>query len=133
RFGARTAPRTSPARTGSSTAGSRRFFPNADELEQPGRVCRRGRLVLVAEVDVRRRARLRGKLAQVVVGVRRLAHADVAERLRVEVVHAHDAVDAGPRLVPEVERELELGIDGPEHIREESVVARALHGDADRP
>ena len=78
-----------------------------EQLEQPRRVGRRGRLVLVAEVDVRRRAQLRRERAQVVVGVRRLAQPDVTERLGREVVDGDDALDAGPRLVAEVERELE--------------------------
>ena len=46
---------------------------DVEELLQPRRVGRRGRLVLVTEVDVRRGTHRPGERLQVVVGVRRLA------------------------------------------------------------
>ena len=71
----------------------------------------------------RRRTPGRGsspRRAQVVVGVRRLAQAQVAERLGVGIVHADDAVDAVPRLVAEVPREPDV-LRRPSRATNESV------------
>ena len=78
-----------------------------EQRPQAVRGRRRGRLVLVPDVDVGRVAQRRGDAAQVVVGVRRLAQPQVAERLGARVVDADEPGDAVPRLVPEVPRELD--------------------------
>ena len=76
---------------------------------EPRGVGRRGRLVLVAEEDVGRWAQPLGQRLEVGFRVGRLAQADVAERLGVEVVHGDDPFAARPGVVPEVERELPPG------------------------
>ena len=120
-----------PRPSAAGHAGAR----GAEQLAQARRVGRRGRLVLVAEVDVRRRAQRRGERAQVVVGVRRLAQPDVAERLGLEVVHARRAPRrAVPRLVRGSRRRARAaGSTEPSDEGEQAVVAGALDDDADRP
>jgi len=78
--------------------------------------------------------------AELGLGVRRLAQAGVAEaRPALELADADAArlvepcLDAVPRRVLEVERDLQVGRQRPEQELEDPLVARALHGDADGP
>ena len=71
---------------------------------------------------------------ELVVGVRRLAEAEIAERrVGLPVVHAHRGRDVGavPARVAQVERERQ--IRRAEQQREQPVVARALDDDPHRP
>ena len=99
---------------------------------------RRGRLVLMAEVDVDRLPR-RGHGGGERL-VRRLATAQVAKRPRVvEVADAHGArvrkpwLDAVPRPMVEVERESQRRIERAEEELERSLVSRLLERDPNRP
>src|SRR5207247_10085073 len=127
---------STPARRNSRQGGRggarRSGFLGGEELDQPLREDRRRRLVLVPEVDVRRRAEPLRERAKVLLGIRRLPHPDVAERLGVEVVDANDAVDAVPRLVPEVVSDLEPWWQRALQDRQQAVVAGALNGDSQR-
>ena len=76
-----------------------------------------------------------GEVLELVLRVRRLAEAEVAERrVRVPVVHADAGrhVEAVPRLVVEVEGDAERRVERAEEEREEPRVRSLLHGDADR-
>src|SRR5581483_8228653 len=99
---------------------------------------RRGRRVVVPEVDVdrlRRRCDRRGER-----GIGRLSPAEVAEGRRVHEVADADRARVGesrldpvPRRMLEVEREPERRVERAEQELDRSVVARALHRDPHRP
>src|SRR5262249_59363422 len=105
---------------------------DVEQLAQVGGVGRRGRLVLMAEEDVCRRAETYGERFEVGVGVGRLAEAYVTVGLGVEVVDADDPFRALPGVVPEIEGELVSG-GVLEELLEVPIVAGALDDDAEPP
>ena len=86
----------------------------------------------MTDVDVRRVAKGRGDVPQLVVRVRRLAQPNVAERLGQNVADPHDPGRFVPAFVPEVPRELDVGRGRAGDEGDEPVVACRLDDDPDR-
>src|SRR5487761_664212 len=122
----------------SSRPGATRAAGLAEQFQQLLREGRRGRHVLVPEVDVYGLGH--GANARCERLVRRLAPAEVAERRRmVEVVHPYGAsfreplLDAVPRRMLQVECDPESGPERTEDELDRAFVAHALQRDAYRP
>src|SRR5581483_5443108 len=135
-------PRPRPARGSRALARRGREGAFSEELAQAQGVARRERLVLVLEVRVDAHAGLQerpqpcGPVLELSVRIGRLAQAQVAEpRLALERADDRGAAgaDAGPRLVPKVERPLERGVERVQQPREELLVVGLLDDDPHRP